>query len=392
MQTADTEATGKTTLAERLTNASASLWQRYGRWGVLLLLALLGLIFWEPLLNRIGETSWNVWLGALAQGLGFGAVAMGVYLTFRVLDFPDLTIDGSFPLGAALASALIFENVNAYITLPLAFGAGALAGIATGLIHTRFNINGLLASILVMTGVFTINLRIMGQANIPLLEADTIFTPFKPFFRDLFSEQWGVAWVKVHANVMAIAVFMVIILCLKLALDWFLHTELGLALRATGNNPQMIRALGVSTDRMKILGLALSNGLVGLSGALLAQYQGFADVNSGAGLIIAGLAAVIIGETIFRPKTIAWATLAVVMGMIVYRLAIALALIIEIPIPGIQETFKLEATDVKLATALLVLIALGIPQIQRRRREQRSKKAEHAKTQQPQHGLPPWRG
>lgn len=373
MQTVDREAGGQVPITEPLTGSKESQWQRFGPWAVLFLLLLLAIIFWEPLINRLSEASWNVWLGAIAQGLGFGAVAMGVYLTFRVLDFPDLTIDGSFPMGAALASALIISGFNAYAALSLAFLIGALAGVATGLIHTRLNINGLLASILVMTGVFTINLRIMGQANIPLLDANTIFTPFKPFFRNLYIEQWDKAWVRVHANVMSIVVFVIIIIILKLALDWFLHTELGLALQATGDNAQMIRALGVNTDQMKILGLALSNGLVGLSGALLAQYQGFADVNAGAGLIIAGLAAVIIGESLFRPKSIAWATFAVVMGMIIYRLAIALALIIEFPIPGADASFKLEATDVKLATALLVLIALGIPQIQRRRRQQKSK-------------------
>ena len=369
MQTVDTESSANKVVGQEAKQISISPWQRYWPWGMGLALLFLGLIFWEPLLGRLADASWNVWLGALAQGLGFGGVAIGVYLTFRILNFPDLTIDGSFPLGAAVASALIFVGYNPYLTLPLAFIAGSLAGIATGLIHTRVGINGLLASILVLTGAFTINLRIMGQSNIPLLNANTIFTPFKPFFRDLFVAQWDRAWVRVHANVMSIVVFVIIIILLKVALDWFLHTELGLAVRATGDNPQMIRALGVNTDRMKILVLALSNGLVGLSGALLAQYQGFADVNSGAGLIIAGLAAVIIGETLFRPKSTAWATAAVVLGMIVYRVAIALALIIEIPLPGAGESFKLEATDVKLATALLVLIALAIPKIQQRRQK-----------------------
>ena len=366
MQTVETETSSNSAVIREAMQTSESPWRRYLPWGVIAFVILLGFIFQAQLTTWLAETSWNVWLGALAQGLGFGAVALGVYLTFRILNFPDLTIDGSFPLGAAVASALIFKEFNAYLTLPLAFIAGALAGIATGLIHTRLKINGLLASILVMTGVFTINLRIMGQSNIPLLDADTIFVPFKPFFRELFIEQWDNAWVRVHANVLAIVMFVIIILCLKLAFDWFLHTELGLALRATGDNGQMIRALGVNTDNMKILGLAISNGLVGLSGALLAQYQGFADINAGAGLIIAGLAAVIIGETLFRPKTVAAATLAVASGMIVYRVVIALALIIEFPIPGTGESFKLEATDVKLATALLVLIALAIPYIQKR--------------------------
>lgn len=344
-------------------------WRRHLRWIVVAALVILAFIFRQPLATWVAETSWNVWLGAVAQGLGFGAVALGVYLTFRVLDFPDLTIDGSFPMGAAVASALLLNGHDALITLPLAFLVGALAGTATGLIHTYLKINGLLASILVLTGAFTINLRIMGQSNIPLLDAETIFFPYRPVFRELFIERWDNAWVRVHSNVMAIVIFLVIIVVLKLALDWFLHTELGLAVRATGDNPQMIRALGVNTERMKILGLALSNGMVGLSGALLAQYQGFADVNSGAGLIIAGLAAVIIGETLFGRKTVARATIAVILGMIVYRLSIAAALTINIPIPGRDTPFRMEATDVKLATALLVLIALAIPRIQQLRRK-----------------------
>ncbi|MCB9078013.1 MAG: ABC transporter permease [Anaerolineaceae bacterium] len=348
-------------------------WSRWIPWSVLALIVVLALIFRGPLFEQLGGASWNIWLGAVAQGLGFGAVAIGVYLTFRILDFPDLTIDGSFPLGAAIASAMIIAGWSAYLSLPAAFMGGALAGVATGVIHTRLNINGLLASILVLTGAFTINLRIMGQSNIPLLEAETIFSPFKPFFRDLLIEQWDRAWLRVHTNVLSIVIFLALIVLVKLAIDWFLHTEIGLAMRATGDNPQMIRALGVNTDSMKILGLAISNGLVGLSGALLAQYQGFADVNAGAGLIIAGLAAVIIGETLFRPKSIAWATFAVVVGMIVYRLAIALALVIEIPLPGPADSFKLEPTDVKLATALLVLAALAIPQIQRQRRQRRQR-------------------
>ena len=374
MQTSET-GTNKAA-AESSRPLTKPTWSRYLLWSVLLTVILLSWLFQQQVATWLGGASWNVWLGAVAQGLGFGGVAIGVYLTFRILNFPDLTIDGSFPLGAAVSSALIFAGFNAYLTLPLAFIAGALAGIATGLIHTRIGINGLLASILVLTGAFTINLRIMGQSNIPLLDAKTIFSPFKPFFRELFIEQWDREWVKVHANVLSIVVFISLIILIKLLIDWFLHTELGLTMRATGDNDQMIRALGVNTDRMKILGLAISNGLVGLSGAILAQYQGFADINSGAGLIIAGLAAVIIGETLFRTHTIAWATTAVVLGMIVYRLAIALALIIELPLPG-GESFKMEATDVKLATALLVLIALAIPKIQQRRQKRQRRYAKN---------------
>lgn len=374
MQSAKTDSDSSTTGKEKaIVKPGAQNWMRYMPWGVAALIVFLLIVFRQQLLQQLATTSWNIWLGAVAQGLGFGAVAIGVYVTFRILDFPDLTIDGSFPLGAAITSAMIVAGWSAYVSLPVAFIGGALAGVATGLIHTRLNINGLLASILVLTGAFTINLRIMGQSNIPLLEAETIFTPFKPFFRELFIEQLDRAWIRIHSNILSIVIFLLIIIVIKYAIDWFLHTELGLAMRATGDNPQMIRSLGVNTNSMKILGLAISNGLVGLSGALLAQYQGFADINAGAGLIIAGLAAVIIGETLFRPKNIAWATLAVVVGMILYRLAIALALIIVIPVPGVEDGFKLEATDVKLATALLVLIALAIPQIQRQRQMRRKK-------------------
>jgi putative ABC transport system permease protein len=369
VQTADTESRSSPAAAQESVETKAGAFRRFLPWVVVIVIIILGLFFSRQIVDWFTETSWNVWLGAVAQGLGFGAVALGVYLTFRILDFPDLTIDGSFPLGGAVAAAIIVAGGSAYLALPLAFFFGALAGVATGLIHTRLGINGLLASILVLTGLFTINLRIMGQANIPLLDAVTIFTPYKPFFRELFLDQWDKVWLRVHANIMAIVVFLIIVIILKVALDWFLHTEKGLALRATGDNAQMIRALGVNTDQMKILGLAISNGLVGLSGALMAQYLGFADINVGAGLIIVGLAAVIIGETLFKPKTIAWATTAVITGMIIYRLAIALALIIKLPIPGFDDGFKLEATDVKLATAVLVLIALAIPQLQRRRRK-----------------------
>jgi putative ABC transport system permease protein len=370
MSSAPTESE-KAAAVKEIETAVKAAWPRYVPWAAALVGIVLLLLLWRPLMNWISSQSWNVWLGALAQGLGFGAVAIGVYLTFRVLDFPDLTIDASFPLGAAVAAAFLIDGGNPTLSLFLAFIAGALAGMATGLIHTRLKINGLLASILVLTGTFTVTLRTMGQANIPLLNAPTIFVPFKPFFRDLFVEQWGQQWVRVHSNVMAILIFFVIIALLKLVVDWFLHTEQGLALRATGDNPQMIQALGVNTDRMKIVGLAISNGLIGVSGAIMAQYQGFADVNSGAGLIIAGLAAVIIGETLFGSSPLTRATTAVILGMIVYRTAIAVALTINFPLPG-GVTFRLEATDIKLATALLVLVALALPHVRQRLKGQES--------------------
>lgn len=331
-------------------------WVRMGL-ALALLLLLLG-----PSLLRLAV---NVWLGAIATGLGFALVALGVYLTFRVLNFPDLTIDGSLPLGAALAATLITAGVNPYWTLPVSFVGGALAGTATALIATRLRIHSLLASILVTTGLISINLRVMGRSNIPLLNVDTIFTPFAAPFRQTLVAGGGEGVARFAGNLLAILLFGVLVLAMKWLLDWFMHTEVGLALRATGDNPQMIRALGVNTDGMIVLGLALSNGLVGLAGALVAQYQGFADVNMGLGLIIAGLAAVILGETFFRPAHFATASAAVILGMIIYRIAIAAALTVSIPLPS--GSLALDAQDVKLATALLVLVALWLTHVQKKR-------------------------
>lgn len=336
--------------------------EKRGRWLRLTIALLALLLLLGPSLWRL---AFNVWLGAIATGLSFALVALGVYLTFRVLDFPDLTIDGSLPLGAALAATLITAGVNPYWVLPVSFVGGALAGVATALIATRLRIHSLLASILVTTGLISINLRIMGRSNIPLLNVETIFTPFADPFRALVIGVAGEGAARYANNLLAILLFGLLVVGIKWLVDWFMRTELGLALRATGDNPQMIRALGVNTDGMIVLGLALSNGLVGLAGALVAQYQGFADVNMGLGLIIAGLAAVILGETFFRPAQVATATAAAILGMILYRIAIAAALTVTIPLPS--GSLALDAQDVKLATALLVLVALWLSHSRKRR-------------------------
>jgi putative ABC transport system permease protein len=270
------------------------------------------------------------------------------------------------PLGAAITATLITAGVSPYLTLPIAFAAGAIAGTVTALIATRLRIHSLLASILVTTALFSINLRIMGKSNIPLLNTDTIFTPFEDAWRALMESIGGETLARMSTNLLAILVFLVLVIICKTSLDWFMRTEVGLALRATGDNPQMIRALGANTDTMIILGLALSNGMVGLSGSLIAQYQGFADVNMGIGLIIAGLAAVILGETLFRPKHFATASTAVIIGMILYRIAIAAALTISVPLPN-GGTLTIDAQDVKLATAVLVFVALWFTHIQNKR-------------------------
>ena len=344
-----------------MTTRAATPKENRNRWLRLTIAVVALLVIIGPSVQRL---AFNVWLGAMATGLSFALVALGVYLTFRVLDFPDLTIDGSLPLGAALAATLITAGVNPYWTLPISFLGGALAGTATALIATRLRIHSLLASILVTTALISINLRIMGRSNIPLLNVETIFTPFAAVFRALVVDLAGAGAARYANNLLAIMLFGLLVFALKLLLDWFMRTEIGLALRATGDNQQMIRALGVNTDGMIVLGLALSNGLVGLAGALVAQYQGFADVNMGLGLIIAGLAAVILGETFFRPAHIATATAAVILGMVIYRIAIAAALTVSIPLPS--GSLALDAQDVKLATALLVLVALWLSHSRKR--------------------------
>jgi putative ABC transport system permease protein len=295
----------------------------------------------------------GLWIGALALGLAFAGMALGVYLSFRVLNFPDLTVDGSFPLGAAVGAVLIARaGWSPWLALVVALIAGALAGLVTGLLTTRLKINGLLAGILVSIGLWTVNLRIMGdRSNVPLLGVETVLTPVLPVLAGP-ARALGVSPV----DLAGVLVFGLLALGFGVALSWFLHTEVGLALRATGDNERMIRALGTNVDSMKLLGLALANALVAVSGALVAQYQGFADVSTGLGMIVAGLAALIIGETLLRPRTVSTTIAAVVGGVIVYRLVIALALVVG-----------LGPTDMRLVTAVIVVLALTLPRVRRPR-------------------------
>jgi putative tryptophan/tyrosine transport system permease protein len=296
------------------------------------------------------------WTGAVALGLCYVAAVLGVYLTFRILNFPDLTIEGSFPLGAALAGSLIAgAGWPHWASLPIAIGGGALAGAATGLLATRLKINGLLASILVMIGLYSINLRVLGlRSNLPLLDAPTIFDPVEAWL----AAGTGGASSGVVARYAAILVFLLIDIALIGGLHWFLQTDLGLALRATGDNEQMAGAQGIRNDRMKILGLAISNGLIALSGALFAPYQGFADVTIGRGLIVVGLAAVIVGEVLFNPRRLASALVAVAAGALIYRLFVTLAL-------NYTSRLGLQETDLQFVTALIVIAAMAIPRLRR---------------------------
>jgi putative ABC transport system permease protein len=280
---------------------------------------------------------------SLYEGLVFGFVALGVYLTFRVLGFPDLTVDGSFTLGAAVAAVLIVSGVNPFLATLAAFGVGLCAGLATSLLNTKLRIPALLAGILVMVALYSINLRIMGGANVSLLRQVTIFVQVSQFL----GLGTRIAYQLVVAGVLAVIVFFI--------LNWFLRTEIGLALRATGDNEQMVRGLGVNTDMTTILGVSISNGLVALGGAVVAQGQGFADVGMGIGMIVMGLAAVIIGEALFRPKGVARLLLAVLGGTFIYRLVISIALRLGMA-PG----------DLKLITAILVIIALAVPYLQKK--------------------------
>jgi putative tryptophan/tyrosine transport system permease protein len=270
-------------------------------------------------------------LGSVELGLLYAIMALGVYITFRILDFPDLTVDGSFTTGGAIAAVMIAGGSSPLLATVAAFGGGVIAGVCTGLLHTKGKINALLSGILMMIALYSINLRIMGKANIPLLGVDTLLT---------------------DVNVLLVMPF--IVLAVKLALDWFFHTDMGLALRATGDNQRMIRSFGVNTDSTIIIGVSLSNGMVALSGALIAQYSAFAEITMGVGMIVIGLASVIIGEAIFGARTVVRATLAVVLGAIVYRLVVAVALRVG-----------LEPTDMKLMTALIVIVALMLPMIRK---------------------------
>jgi putative ABC transport system permease protein len=280
---------------------------------------------------------------SLYEGLVFGFVAIGVYLTFRVLGFPDLTVDGSFALGAAVAAVLIVQGVSPFLATLAAFGVGLCAGLATSLLNTKLRIPALLAGILVMVALYSINLRIMGGANVSLLREVTIFDQVSEFL----GMSTRIAYQLVVAGVLAVIVFFI--------LNWFLRTEIGLALRATGDNEQMVRGFGVNTDMTTILGVSISNGLVALGGAVVAQGQGFADVGMGIGMIVMGLASVIIGEALFRPKGVARLLLAALGGTFIYRLVISVALRLGMA-PG----------DLKLITAVLVIIALAIPYVQKR--------------------------
>ncbi len=287
--------------------------------------------------------TWSLLVHALEQGLVFSIMALGVFITFQILNFPDLTVDGSFPLGAAISAKIIFAGGDPFIAVIWAMFGGVLAGGLTAFFHTRLKFTNLLSGILTMTLLYSVNLRIMGKSNIPLLGKVTILEVIQSWFPRLSSDQ------------LTPVLFLFVVFSVKFLLDYFLGTEIGMAVRATGDNEQMIRSLGVDTRVTKVIGLCLSNGLVALSGSLFAQYSGFADVGMGIGTIVSGLASVIIGRSLIRSRgSINWMTVSVVIGSIIYRTTVMVAL---------RYGYRLgfQPGDLKLISVLLVVISLTFP-------------------------------
>lgn len=287
--------------------------------------------------------------GAVSQGLTWAILALGVYITFRILDFPDMSCEGSFALGGSISAVLMVKlHCNSFLTLIIAVLAGMAAGLITGFLHTKLKIPAILAGILTMVGLYSVNLRIMGQANTSLIGQNTIVSIIKGLFPPARELGMRDSTLQTTVTLLIGLIFTVLVIGV---LYWFFGTEIGCCIRATGNNPAMVRAQGVNTDKMKIFGLVLSNGLIALSGALVTQSQGYADVGMGVGAIVIGLASIVIGEVLFlRAKNFARKLLAIAFGSIIYRAIIALVL-----------QLGLNTDYLKLLTAVVVAFALSVP-------------------------------
>jgi putative ABC transport system permease protein len=294
-------------------------------------------------------------IGSWTVGLILALLALGVFITFRIFAFPDITADGSLTLGAAVAAALIARGYSPWVATGASMVAGALAGGTTGVLHTRFRINGLLAGILVATALYSVNLHVMGRSNIPLLDARTIGTDLVDAAAKLSGPVETVpflGWQVRFGDAVNLAAVGLLVAGLGCGLRAFLRTGLGTAMRATGDNPRMIRALGVDVGRMITLGLMMSNALVALSGAVLAQYQGFADIQMGIGMIVWGLASVILGQALVGSGGLGLSITGAVLGSLLFRLMVALAL-----------RWGLDPNDLKLITAAFVFAALVLPKV-----------------------------
>lgn len=298
-------------------------------------------------------------LGALTIGLILSLLALGIYISYRVFDIADITADGSITLGASICAVLIVRGANPLLATLAGFAGGLAAGTITGILQARFRINALLSGILVMTGLYSVNLHVMGKSNVPLLSGTSLTT-----WADRLGQTWSsssdvdlLGWLVSARDLVTLLAMLGVVIAVSLALYCFFRTELGTAMRAAGDNQQMIRALGVNVERYRIMGLALSNGLVALSGALLAQYQGFADAQMGIGMVVWGLASVIIGESLTGSRSLGLAIYGAVAGSVLFRLLVAMAL-----------RWGLNPNDLKLVTALFVFAALVLPQVLRRRK------------------------
>ena len=294
-------------------------------------------------------------IGSLTIGLILSLLAMGVFISFRIFDFSDITADGSITLGAAVSAILIVKGINPVLATAAGFCSGLLAGATTGVLHTKFKINSLLSGILVMTALYSANLHVMGKSNVPLLSQTTLSTYAEHIGLKVFGGAENIIIMGWHVGVRDISVLIsmsVIIGLVGWILYLFFRTNLGTAMRATGDNDQMIRALGVNVGNMITLGLAFSNGLIALAGALLAQYQGFADVQMGIGMVVWGLASVIIGESLVGTRNLGLTITGAVMGSVIFRLIVAMAL-----------RWGLNPNDLKLITAIFVFAALILPNL-----------------------------
>ena len=292
-------------------------------------------------------------IGSMTIGLVLALLALGSFISFRIFHFPDITAEGSFTFGAAITASLIIAGANPVVATVLAFAGGLLAGSATGLIHTRFKIDPLLSGILVMTALYSVNLHVMGKSNVPLLSQNTLFTWFEHFSLIISGKDATVnliGWSVPAKDLWTLFFCLLIIVVFCLLLLWFFRTNIGTAMRATGDNDQMIRALGVNTKRMIILGVALSNGFIALSGSMLAQFQGFADVQMGIGMMVWGLASVIIGEALISNNSLGLVIAGTVIGAVLFRLLVAIAL-----------RWGMNPNDLKLITAAFVFLALVLP-------------------------------
>ena len=309
-------------------------------------------------------------IGSLTIGLILSLLTLGVYISFRIFDIADMTADGSLTLGASVCAVLLVYGVNPLGATAAGFAAGIIAGVVTGVLHTKFKIHSLLSGILVMTALYSVNLQVMGKSNIPLMKETTFVSWIESLGGRLLGDKIFVSiigWEVAVRDITALFASVVLIVVMACLMYCFFRTHLGTAMRATGNNPQMIRALSVNTETMIIIGLALSNGLIALAGALLAQYQGFVDVQMGIGILVWGLASVIIGEAVVGRDHLMTTIIGVILGSLLFRLLVAIAL-----------RWGMDPNNLKLMTALFVFGALVLPQLLERYIKGKGKMTPHA--------------